>query len=33
MGKELRESPARGWTRQEAGITQFLTHKFTLLST
>ena len=30
--KKLRESPARGWRRQEAGITQFLTHKFTLLS-
>ena len=24
--------PARGWTRQEGGITWFLTHKFTLLS-
>ena len=32
MGKELRESPARGWTRQEAGFTQFLTQKYTLLS-
>ena len=33
MGKELRESPSRGWTRQEAGISQLLTYRFTLLST
>ena len=27
MGKEMRESLARGWTRQEAGITHFPAHK------
>ena len=32
MGKELCEPPARGWNRQDAGMMQFLTHKFTLLS-
>ena len=26
MDKELREPRARGWTRQEAGLTQFLIH-------
>ena len=33
MDKELCESPARCWTCQEARFTQFLTHKFKLLST
>ena len=33
MGKELRESRARWWReREEAGFTQLLTHKSTLLS-
>ena len=27
MGNELRELPARCWTRLEAVFTQFLTHK------
>ena len=33
MGKELPESQARGWTRQDAGFTQFLAHKSTFLNT
>ena len=33
MGKELRASQACGWTCQEVGLTQFLAHKSTLLST
>ena len=33
MGKDLRASQACGWTCQELGLTQFLTHKSTLLST
>ena len=32
MGKELRETSASRWTHQEAGFTQFLTHKSALLS-
>ena len=31
MGKELSESRARGWTRQEVEFTQFLTRQSSLL--
>ena len=32
MGKELRENAPAARQNEEAGISQFLTHKFTLLS-